>query len=502
MTTDRAATADSARTAFGWGLLCVLSANMLIDALEVSVAVVALPSIGSDLGLSRTALGWVVSGFALGFGGSLLLAGRVVELLGRRRVYLAALLVFAVASLLGGLATSGPLLIGGRFVKGVCAALTAPTGLAIIAAAYPAGSARDKAVSVYSLFGAGGFSAGLLLSGLLTEVSWRWTFLFPAPVALVLFLFGLRLVPGRAPGEPATAPARPAGRPKAATHTPADALSAGAGVSDRYDLPGAVTSIGALAALAWTLTRGPEAGWADPLTLTGLLLAAALGAAFAHVERAAPRPLTRTRLFTDRLLVRSASGAAALNGSYLGFLFVVTLDLQEARGWPPLRTGAALLPAALPLAVAVAAGFSARLAGRYGTTRLIATGTWAPPAGYLWYLLAGDHPSYPSATLPALLLVGLGFVLQFAALNTQAMSAVPDADRGAAGGIYQTSVQLAGALVTALVAALLGAGADDARHTALVLVTVVGAAGTAVALMGLLPPRRSRPTAVPAHRDG
>ncbi|MGC5561886.1 MFS transporter [Streptomyces sp. FR-108] len=497
MTTDRAATADSARTAFGWGLLCVLSGNMLIDALEVSVAVVALPSIGSDLGLSRTALGWVVSGFALGFGGSLLLAGRVVELLGRRRVYLAALLVFAVASLLGGVATSGPLLIGGRFVKGVCAALTAPTGLAIIAAAYPAGPARDKAVSVYSLFGAGGFSAGLLLSGLLTEVSWRWTFLFPAPVALVLFLFGLRLVPGRTPGERATAPARPT---TAATYAPAGTLPAG--VSERYDLPGAVTSIGALLALAWALTRGPGAGWADPLTVTGLLLAAALGAAFAHIERAAPRPLMRTRLLADRPLVRSAAGAAALNGSYLGFLFVVTLDLQDAGNWPPLRTGVALLPAALPLAVAVATGLSARLVGRYGTARLIATGTWAPPAGYLWYLLAGDHPSYASATLPALLLVGLGFMFQFAALNAQAMSAVPDPDRGAAGGIYQTSVQLAGAVVTALVAALLGAGADDARHSALVLVGVVGAAGTAVALTGLLPPRRPRPTAVPEHREG
>ncbi|MFJ8940463.1 MFS transporter [Streptomyces sp. NPDC102365] len=486
MTTDRAATADSARTAFGWGLLCVLSGNMLIDALEVSVAVVALPSIGSDLGLSRTALGWVVSGFALGFGGSLLLAGRVVELLGRRRVYLAALLVFAVASLLGGLATNGPLLIGGRFVKGVCAALTAPTGLAIIAAAYPAGPARDKAVSVYSLFGAGGFSAGLLLSGLLTEVSWRWTFLFPAPVALALFLFGLRLIPGRTPGERAAAPV--------------GALPAG--VSERYDLPGAVTSVGALLALAWALTRGPGAGWADPLTVTGLLLAAALGAAFAHIERAAPRPLIRTRLLADRPLVRSAAGAAALNGSYLGFLFVVTLDLQEAGNWPPLRTGAALLPAALPLAVTVATDFSARLVGRYGTARLIATGTWAPPAGYLWYLLAGDHPSYASATLPALLLVGLGFVFQFAALNAQAMSAVPDLDRGAAGGIYQTSVQLAGAVVTALVASLLGAGADDARHSALALVGVVGATGAAVALTGLLPPRRSRPTAVPEHREG
>ncbi|MFJ6728564.1 MFS transporter [Streptomyces sp. NPDC091281] len=480
MSTDRTATAaGNAGTAFGWGLLCVLSGNMLIDALEVSVAVVALPSIGADLGLSEAALGWVVGGFALGFGGLLLLAGRLVALLGRRRVYLAALLVFAVASLLGGLATSGAPLIATRVVKGVCAALTAPTGLAIIASAFPAGPARDKAVSVYSLFGAAGFSGGLVLSGLLTEVSWRWTFLFPAPVALVLFLFGLRLIPGRTPAETAAA---------AADRAP---------LSRRYDVPGAVTSVGALLALAWALSRGPGAGWADPLTLTALLSAAALGGAFAYAERTAPRPLMRVRLLADRPLTRSAAGAAALNGSYLGFLFVVTLDLQWGRDWSPLRTGLALLPASLPLALAAAR--SGRVVARHGAARLIALGTWAPPAGYLWYLLAGDRPAYSTAVLPALLLVGLGFVLQFAALNAQAMSAVPDADRGPAGGIYQTSVQLAGALTTVLVAALLGAGAADGggRRTALVLVAVIGTAGLVVALTGLRPGRRAAPAVVP-----
>ncbi|SHH51349.1 MFS transporter [Streptomyces sp. 3214.6] len=481
MTTDRAATADSTGTVFARGLLFVLSGNMLLDALEVSVAVVALPSIGADLGLSLTALGWVVSGFALGFGGLLLPSGRLVAVLGRRRVYLAALAVFAAASVLGALATSGPLLIAGRLVKGCCAALTAPTGLTIIADAFPAGPARNRAVSVYSLFGAGGFSAGLVLSGLLTEVSWRWTFLFPGPVALVLFLFGLRLIPGRAPGEEYAPRAHGAVR--------------------RHDVPGAVTSIGALVALAWALTRGPGAGWADPLTLTGLSAAVTLGVTFARIERTAPRPLLPTALLAHRPLLWSALGAAALNGSYLGFLFVVTFDLQSGQGWSPLATGLGLLPTSLPLAVAVATGLSGRLVGRFGPARLIALGAWAPPAGYLWYLLVGDHASYPSSTLPAVLLVGLGFVLQFAALNTQAMSGLRHADRGTAGAVYQTSVQVAGALTTALVASLLAAGAHGARRTALILVTSVAVAGFAVAVAARAPARRAGPTAAPERPD-
>lgn len=482
MTSERATTtADSTGAGVGRGLLFVLSGNMLLDALEVSVAVVALPSIGAGLHLSLTALGWVVGGFALGFGGLLLLAGRLVAVLGRRRVYLAALLVFAAASLLSSLAPSGPLLIAGRLVKGFCAALTAPTGLAIIADAFPAGAARDRAVSVYSLFGAGGFSAGLVLSGLLTEVSWRWTFLFPAPVALVLFLFGLRLIPGRAPGKITALRPEPVGR--------------------RYDLPGAVTALAALSVSAWALTRGPGAGWSDPLTLTALLLAAALGGMFLRIERTAPRPLLRAGLLSHRPLVWSALGAAALNGSYLGFLFVVTFDLQSGRGWSPLATGTGLLPASLPLAVAVASGLSGRLVGRFGPARLIALGSWAPPAGYLWYLSAGGHSSYPSGTLPALLLVGLGFALQFAALNTQAMSGVRDTDRGTAGAVYQTSVQVAGALTVAPVAALLGTGSGGARHTALALVTSVAAAGLVVAVTATPPRRRTRPPSVPGPRE-
>jgi MFS family permease len=176
-----------------WALLTVLAGNMLIDALEVSVAVVALPSIGGDLGADPTSLQWVMSGFAAGFGATILFGTRLVERLGRRRVYLAAVSVFAVASLAGALAGAAWFLIATRVVKGVCAALTAPTGLAIITSTFPEGPARNRAVSVYSLFGASGFSLGLVLSGLLTEESWRWTFAFPAPVAAVLLVAGLAL---------------------------------------------------------------------------------------------------------------------------------------------------------------------------------------------------------------------------------------------------------------------------------------------------------------------
>ncbi|CAO0828084.1 Major facilitator superfamily (MFS) profile domain-containing protein OS=Streptomyces microflavus OX=1919 GN=Smic_43660 PE=4 SV=1 [Streptomyces microflavus] len=206
-----------------WGLLVVLAGNMLIDALEVSVALVALPAIGTDLGAPLTTMQWTITGFAVGFGGLMLFGARAVALLGRRRVYLAALVGFAAASLVGALAEDPSLLTATRVVKGFCAALTAPTGLAIIATAFPEGPQRNRALSVYTLFGAGGFTAGLLLSGWLTGFSWRLTFAFPAPAVLVLFVLGLRLIPGagrrteggrhRAPRTGIGSAGRPAPRP-------------------------------------------------------------------------------------------------------------------------------------------------------------------------------------------------------------------------------------------------------------------------------------------------
>src|SRR5215475_3270642 len=178
-----------------WGVLMVLGGALCLDALDVSMVGVALPSIRTALGLSTSSLQWIVSGYVLGYGGFLLLGGRAADLLGRRRVFLAAVAVFAVVSLAGGLASTAGLLIAARFVKGVAAAFTAPASMSLLTTTFPEGPMRNRAFSVYTVFGASGFSLGLVLSGLLTEVGWRWTMLVPAPVAAVVLVAGILLIP-------------------------------------------------------------------------------------------------------------------------------------------------------------------------------------------------------------------------------------------------------------------------------------------------------------------
>ncbi|MFD0039113.1 MFS transporter [Streptomyces anulatus] len=502
MTSLTPATAAAKQDPRLWGLLFVLAGNMLIDALEVSVLVVAAPSIGADLRLAPAVLQWTISGFALGFGGLLLFGARVVALLGRRRVYLAALLAFAAASLVAALATDPALLTATRFVKGFCAALTAPTGLAIISTAFREGPARDRAVSVYTLFGAAGFTAGLLLSGLLTSVSWRWTLAFPAPVVLLLFLFARRLLP---PDEPTTdrsgsGNGSGGGEPDRAADTPAAATAA-----LRYDVAGAATLAGGLLTLVYGISLAAEHGWRDVRTLTALVLGTALLAAFAVAERRTPWPLMATGPAAHGPLIRSALGAAALNGSYIGLLFVLTLHLQTVLGRSPLETALALAPASVPLAAT--ALFSGRLVARFGTARLIAAGAVPPFAGQLLLLRDGAPTQYLSGVLPVLLLVAAGFVLAFAALNTQAVAGLPAAERGMAGGIYQTAVQTGAALMAALVAVLLqtnraaaGASAADVvsgYRPALLLIAAVGAVGVVVGVSGLVARDRK-----PGSREG
>lgn len=375
-------------------LLFVLAGNMLIDALEVSVVLVALPAMERDLGLSTLGGQWVMSGFAAGFAALLLLGPRLVARWGRRRVYLAALPVFIAASVAGGLTDQGAVLIATRVVKGMCAALTAPTGLAIISTAFRPGAEQRRAVSVYSLFGATGFTAGLLCSGALTELSWRWNTVFPAPVALVLLAAGFRLIPRDAAPAPA-APLR--------------------------------------ATLARLLHNGP--------------------------------------------FRRSAVCAATLNGTYLSLLMLLVHRLHHQWGWSSWRTALALLPACLPLALALP--FAGRMVGRFGTERLIRAGSCAAALGCVSALLTGTHGTYAITVLPALLLVEAGFVLSFAALNLQATAGIPAEHRPGAVPVYQTAVQLGAVL--ALPATAVAASVDAGRAGALAFLTAVSATGALVA---------------------
>ena len=182
-------------------MLITLCIVLFLDGLDVSMIGVALPSIGAELDLSTSSLQWLVSGYVLGYGGLLLLGGRTADLLGRRKVFLVALAVFALASLAGGLVSTGPLLILTRFVKGLAAAFTAPTGLSIITTNFAEGPARNKALSIYTVFGAGGYSSGLLFGGLMTGVGWRWTFLLPVPIALAALVAAFVLLPKDEPGR-------------------------------------------------------------------------------------------------------------------------------------------------------------------------------------------------------------------------------------------------------------------------------------------------------------
>ncbi len=449
-----------------WGILVVLCGALFLDALDVSMVGVALPSIRADLGLTTSSLQWVVSGYVLGYGGLLLLGGRAADLLGRRRVFLAALAVFAVASLLGGLVDSGGLLIAARLVKGVAAAFTAPAGLSIITTTFAEGPARNRALSIYSAFGAGGFSLGLVLSGLLTEVSWRWTLLLPAPVAALVLLAAAQLIPR---GD------RPDVRGR------------------RFDVPGAITVTGAMLLLVYAVVGAPQAGWASARTLGSFAGVTALLAAFVAIERRGPDPLLRLGIFRSAALTRANICALVLFGSYVAFQFLVTQYLQIMVGWSALATALAFLPAGV--LVAIASTRMGPLLDRFGPARLVLIAFVCLSAGYAWFLRIGAHPDYPVVILPSVLLIGAAFGLGFSSLNIQATAGVADHEQGLASGILQTSFQVGGAVVLAIVTAVVDAGGGNRVTTpqallssyrpALVVITGVAVAGVAVGLSGV-----------------
>jgi MFS family permease len=466
--TDLAALRWSART---WGALVVLCGALFLDGLDVSMVGMALPSIRGDLHLSTSSLQWIVSGYVLGYGGLLLLGGRAADLLGRRRVFLIALGVFAAASLLGGLVSSPDLLIATRFIKGVAAAFTAPAGLSIITTNFAEGPARNRALSIYTACGASGFSMGLILGGLLTEVGWRWTFLLPVPIALAALVAGRALIADD--GRPARD---------------------GRG----YDLTGAVTATGAMLLLVYAVVQAPTVGWASLQTLLSLAGVIVLLSAFVVVEQRSAHPLVRLGILRSGALTRANIGAMTVFGAYVGFQFVGTLYLQSMAHWSPLKTALAFLPGGV--LVAVGAPNVGRLTDRFGTPRVLIAGALAFLIGYPLALRTDVVPDYAAVFLPTMLLIGLGFALSFPSLNIQATSGVADHEQGLASGLVNTSFQIGGAIVLAIVTAVVSSGSGNGSapavlhsyHTAIAVVTGVAALGLVVALTGLI---RRRPTA-------
>ncbi|GAA4077745.1 MFS transporter [Actinomadura miaoliensis] len=447
-----------------WGVLAVLCAVLFLDGLDVSMVGVALPSIGAELGLSTTALQWIVNGYVLGYGGLLLLGGRMADLLGRRRIFLAALAVFAVASLVGGLVDDGVLLIATRFIKGLAAAFTAPTALSILTTTFHEGPARNRALSVFTVFGASGYSSGLILGGLLTGLGWRWTFLTPVPLALLALVAGLALIPRDKPAA-----------------------------EGGHDLIGAVTLTAGMLLAVYTVVSAPDRGWLDPVTVGAVVLAAALLVGFVVTETRVRHPLIRLGILRIGTIVRANLSIVALFGSYLSFQFMMTLYLQDVLRWSPLRMALALLPAGL--IVAVGSPFVGRLIDRYGTPRLILASMTSLSLGYVWFLAtAGSTPNYVVTILPTMLLLGGGFAFGFSSIMAQATDGIDDSEQGLASGLVQTSGQVGAALVLAVVTALVAGGSHTGTagaadfgqyHPGVNLVTAVAVVGLALNLLPL-----------------
>jgi EmrB/QacA subfamily drug resistance transporter len=457
-------------------MLLVLCGALFLDAMDVSMIGVALPSIRSDLGLSTSSLQWVVSAYVLGYGGFLLLGGRAADLFGRRRMFLISLGVFVVASALGGFANDGALLIATRFVKGVSAAFTAPAGLSIITTSFAEGAARNKAISIYTATGATGFSLGLVFGGLLTEIGWRWVFFLPVPIALVTLIAATQLVPAEHRDVPR---------------------------SRSFDLAGAVTLTAAMLLLVFTVVEAPDVGWASARTLGSFAGVAGILAAFVAIERRTAVPLVRLGILRSSTLVRANIAAMLLVGSWFGFQFIATLYMQQLRGWSPLETGLAIFPGGL--LVAVLAPRVGPLVIRFGITRLVTLGFLSAAAAYALFVPIGLDSGYTTAMLPTFVLAGFGFALSYGPLNIAGTNGVAAHEQGLASGLVSSSFQVGGALVLAVSTAVNNAAAGpdgspqallDGFHAAIVVSVIAAGLGALVTAVG------RRPQAVPEAAVG
>jgi MFS family permease len=457
-------------TSATWVLLVVLCGALFLDGLDLSMVGVALPSIGADLQLTAGSLQWIVSGYVLGYGGLLLLGGRASDLLGRRRVFLAAVAVFGAASVVSAFLSNDIALIALRFVKGAAAGFTVPAGLSIITTTFAEGPARSRALSIYTVCGASGFSLGLVFGGLLTELGWRATFLVPGPLAIALVVAGIRVIPHAA-------------RERVALN--------------HFDLAGAFTSTASLLVLVYAVVEAPNRGWGNPVTIVLLATSVALMTSFVFIERRHERPLVRLGILRSSALVHANVSAAAMFGGYVAFQFVVTLYVQNSLGWSPLGMAMAFLPAGLIVISSVTQ--MGAILERVNTTVLILFGLLALLSGYALFLRVSPSMSYVNFLLPTMLLLGVGFALCFPSVNSQATAGVADHEQGLASGLVNTSMQIGGAIVLAVVSAIIGGSGTTSEHgqllpgmTAAVGVVVgVSLLGLAVTLVRLRPRRRT-----------
>jgi EmrB/QacA subfamily drug resistance transporter len=409
-----------------WLALYVLCFGFLMIILDSAIVNVALPAIQDDLGFSQSNLAWVVNAYLIAFGGLLLLAGRLGDLIGRRRMFMAGLALFTVASLFCGVAQSQAMLIGARFLQGVGGAMTSAVILGMIVTMFPEPKEQAKAIGVYSFVAAAGASIGLLAGGVLTEaLNWHWIFFVNLPIGVATAVLAMRLVEG----------------------------DSGIGLGKGADVLGAALVTVALMLGVYTILEVGDYGWTSGRTLGFGAVSLALLGAFVARQARTPNPLVPLRIFRSR----NVSGANVIQmlmvAGMFGMFFLGTLYLQDVLGYDALEIGFAFLPVAL-LIGALSLQFSPRLITRYGARATLIPGLVLIVAGLLLFTQAPVDGNYLGDVLPVMILLGLGAGLSFPAMATLAMSGATPSDSGLASGLVNTSLQVGGAIGLAVLATL------------------------------------------------
>ncbi|MFJ3788425.1 MFS transporter [Kitasatospora sp. NPDC090091] len=426
--------------------LAALAAAQFTVMLATSIVNVALPQIRAGVGLSDGSTTWVVNAYGLAFGALLLAGGRAADLLGRRRVLIAGLTLFAAASLAAGLAATAGVLITARAVQGLAAAAIAPAALALAMAQFPTGPGRGMALGVWGAVSGAGGAAGVLLGGVLTQ-AWGWPWIFHS-VALGSALV-LAAVAALVPSEVG----RVAGSVAEAVDKRVSGVKAGR-TSGRFDLLGTTTVTLALTGLVWGLTTARGAGWSDGGVLGALGAAAVLLTAFALIERRRPNALIPPRLLTTGRVATGNLLMALLGSVWIALFFFLPLYQQQVLGSGPLATGAGQLP--LAAANMLGAAVAPRVSRRLGPATTVVTALLTEAAGLLWLSRISADGSYLADILGPSVLIGLGLSIAFVQLTALAVDGVPPQDAGLAGGLVNTTRQVGGAIGLAALTTLAG----------------------------------------------
>jgi EmrB/QacA subfamily drug resistance transporter len=410
-----------------WIALYVLCVGMLMIVLDVTIVNVALPSIQDDLHFSTSSLAWVVNAYLIAFGGLLLLAGRVGDLIGRRTVFIAGLALFTVASLLCGLAQTQGMLIGARFVQGIGGAMTSAVILGMIVTMFPEPRDQAKAIGVYAFVASAGGSVGLLAGGVLTQsINWHWIFFVNIPIGIATAAFGLRLL----------------------------AHDKGIGCRQGADVPGALLITTALMLGVYTIVKpAAEDGWGASKTLILGAISLALLASFVARQARAKLPLMPLRIFRSRNITGANLIQILSVAGMFGVFFLGSLYLERVLGYDALQIGLSFLPVTIVMGT-LSIRYTERLITRFGARTLVFPGMAAIAAALVWFAQAPSDGSYVVNVMPSMILLGFGAGLAFPALMTLAMSGATPEDAGLVSGLINTTAQVGGALGLAVLATL------------------------------------------------